>query len=136
MSKFPGIGVMIQQLGGNKDSIEAFRGAVGKKITDLSLGEDDALHFTFEDGYRMKLSDEGQSCCESRYMRTDDKLEDYIGGTLTDAEVREAPNVEDEYGEHEVQFLVVRTSKGDFTMSSHNEHNGYYGGFYIKASVE
>lgn len=43
-----------------------------------------------------------------------------------------APNQNDV---HEVQFLVVHTDKGDLTMSSHNEHNGYYGGFSIEARV-
>ena len=37
---------------------------------------------------------------------------------------------------HEVQFLEVKTSKGSFTMSSHNEHNGYYGGFSIEVRPE
>ena len=52
-------------------------------------------------------------------------------------ELRDAPNVEDdEYGNvHEVQFLVVTTSKGAFTIETHNEHNGYYGGFFIEAEV-
>ena len=134
-----GMGVMIQMLSGNATSVSVFSESVGKVITALSLGEDDALHFTFEDGQRMKISDEGQSCCENRYMRTDDNLQDYVGATLLDAKMRSAPNVEkaDEWSdEHEVEFLAVETSKGTFVMSSHNEHNGYYGGFAIRASRE
>ena len=50
---------------------------------------------------------------------------------MIDAEIREAPNEPDEYGDHEVQFLLVNTSIGTFTVASHNEHNGYYGGFDI-----
>lgn len=69
-------------------------------------------------------------------MRTDDNLADYVGGQLLDMELRDAPEQEDEHGDvHEVQFLVVKTSKGQFTMSNHNEHNGYYGGFYIEVAV-
>jgi hypothetical protein len=131
-----GLGVMIQMLFGSGVSSRVFQDAIGKTITALALGEDDALHFTFDDGSKLKLFDTGQSCCESRYMRTDDTLSDYIGGQLLSAEIREAPNVEDGGEVHEVQFLVVRTTKGDFTMSSHNEHNGYYGGFAIVAAAE
>lgn len=129
----PGLGVMINMLGGNEESVKAFTAAVGKKILGLKL-EDNRLAFEFEGGYKMSLFDDGQSCCENRYMRTDDNLADYIGATLTGAEVKDAPNVPDEYGdEHEVQFLEVQTSAGVLTMSNHNEHNGYYGGFWIIA---
>jgi hypothetical protein len=42
--------------------------------------------------------------------------------------------VADDSGEeHEAQFLIVHTNRGDFTMVSHNIHNGYYGGFAIQA---
>ncbi len=132
-----GMGVMIKMLGGNTESAAAFSGSLGKTITDVSLGDDDALHFEFSDGTKMCLFDDGQSCCESRYMRTDDDLSQFIGSQLLDAEIKDAPNVEDEYGEsHEVQFLEVKTSTGSFTMASHNEHNGYYGGFAIRAETE
>jgi hypothetical protein len=134
--KHLGMIVMMGLLGGNEDSAADFRMAVGKKITALTLGDDDALHFTFSDGYRLKLYDDGQSCCESRYMRTDDDLSYFVGAELLSAEVRDAPSMPDEYGEHEVQFLVVTTSKGVFTMATHNEHNGYYGGFLIRAAAE
>lgn len=131
-----GIGVMIGYLAGNADSVDAFKGALNKTIAGLTLGDDDALHFTFEDGSKIKMFDGGQSCCESRYMRTDDNLSDYIGAQLLGAEIKEAPDIQDEYGEHEVQFLEVKTSKGSFTMASHNEHNGYYSGFLIRAAIE
>lgn len=131
-----GIGVMIGHLAGNEDSVDAFTGVIGKTITSLVLGNDDALHFVFDDGSKIKLFDDGQSCCESRYMRTDDDLNDYVSAKLLGAEVKDAPNVEDEYGDHEVQFLEVQTSKGVFTMASHNEHNGYYGGFLIRCAKE
>lgn len=132
----PGMGVMLGMMGGNAESVAAFTGAVGKVIAALRLGDDDALHFEFSDGSKMKLSDEGQSCCEARYMRTDDNLADYVGAKLLGAEIKEAPNEPDEYGEHEVQFLEVKTDRGVFTMASHNEHNGYYGGFWIQARTE
>jgi len=137
-----GMGVMLNALMGNRETVKTFTKAKGKKIIALELVEDargfrhghgDALRFTFEDGTKMQLRDDGQSCCESRYMMTDDDLSQFIGADLLDAEIRDAPNEPDKYGEHEVQFLVVTTSKGAFTMASHNEHNGYYGGFSIVA---
>jgi len=131
-----GFGVMINMLSGNESSVKAFTESLNKTITALSLS-DNSLHFTFDDGSKMKFHDDGQSCCESRYMRTDDKLEEFIGATLVGAEIKDAPTIDGEYGEcHEVQFLEVKTSKGSFVMSSHNEHNGYYGGFSIKAVKE
>lgn len=137
MSDHPGMGVMIGMLVGNDDSVKTMQAAIGKRITALRL-TDDALHFELDDGSKFKLADEGQSCCENRYMRTDDDLASFVGGELRGAEVRDATSVqgEDDYVDHEVQFLVVHTDKGDLTMSSHNEHNGYYGGFWIQASPE
>lgn len=131
-----GIGVMIKMLGGNKESVEALTGAIGKTITKLRLGEDDALHFTMDDNSKIKIFDDGQSCCENRYMRTDDKLTEYVGAKLLGAEIKSAPNIKDEYGDHEVEFLEIKTDRGVFTMASHNEHNGYYGGFYLSVAAE
>jgi hypothetical protein len=129
---------MIQTLGGNAASVAAFTKAVGQKITALRLNPegDGALEFSFESGYRMKLQDDGRSCCESRYMTCDDDLSAYVGAALLGAEVLPAPPVsEDEaHGDcHEVEFLVVTTSAGKITAETHNEHNGYYGGFWVVA---
>jgi len=127
-----GTGVMLRRLCGNADSVSAFERALkAGKITSLRL-DDNALRFEFEDGFKMRLHDAGQSCCESRYMKCDDDLEHFVGAKLKNAEVREAPSIEDQYGEHEVAFLVVETSKGSFTANTHVEHNGYYGGFSIE----
>ena len=131
-----GFGVMINALGGNRETVEAVQAAMGKTITALSL-TDDQLRFEFEDGSRLRLQDSGQSCCEHRYMMTDDDLPYYIGAKFVGAEVRDGGSTESEYGDtHEIQFLVVTTDRGTFSMASHNEHNGYYGGFWITASVE
>jgi hypothetical protein len=32
---------------------------------------------------------------------------------------------------HEVQFLRVSTDAGTIVCETHNEHNGYYGGFNV-----
>lgn len=137
MSNLIGLGVLIGEMAGNSQSVEDFTRGVGHTITALTLDADSGLHFEFDDGYKMKLFDDGQSCCEHRYMTTDDKLSDFVGSQLLSAEVNEAPDIEDENGEaHEVAFLVVKTSIGVFTCETHNEHNGYYGGFLVRAAAE
>lgn len=126
---------MITNLGGNAASVAAYQAAVGKVITSMRC-DDDALTVNFADGTKLRFTDEGQSCCEHRYIRTDDDGSDHIGATFVGAELADAPDVPDEHGEaHEVQFLRVTTSAGVFVASSHNEHNGYYGGFAIRCSA-
>jgi len=114
-------------------SCEAVRWCVGKPVTALSVTGSD-LNIDFADA-RLRIFDDGQSCCESRYMVCDDDLTAYIGAQLMDVTIEDAPDMPDEYGVHQVQFLHVKTSAGSFTVSSHNEHNGYYGGFYISAHL-
>jgi hypothetical protein len=127
-----GLGVMIQSLGGNEETVNAVKSALGKTIETVKL-EDNELIFNFTDGTGLKMFDNGQSSNEYRYMRTDDDLSDFEGATLLDFELKDGPHMEDEYGEHEVQFLDVKTSNGVFQMANHNEHNGYYGVFWIVA---
>lgn len=129
----PGLGVMIQRLFG-QNGAEHVEAAIGKKIESVKL-DGETLRFRFEDGSTLGLFDNGQSCCESRYMRTDDNLDYYTGAELMNVEIKDGPTEEGEYGDaHECQFLVITTSKGEFTMANHVEHNGYYGGFAICAS--
>lgn len=128
-----GSGVMLSILGGNRDSVEAFSAAVGKRIASIEMVNDE-LVIGLSDGSRVALYDDGQSCCETRYMRTDDDLSAFVGAELVSAEVRGGPEEEDECGGvHETAFLVVTTSLGAFTCVTHNEHNGYYGGFALRA---
>lgn len=117
-----GMGVMINTLAGVGRGEEVIKDCIGKEIACVSLGDDDA-----------------QSCYKTRYMRTDDCLVDFVGSKFLGLEIKDAPDVEPDYPHedvHEVQFLEIKTSKGCFTMSSHNEHNGYYGGFWICAARE
>ena len=129
-----GLGVLIGLLGGNENSVAAFNAGVGKVITSLML-EDDRLRFMFDDGYKMVLFDDGQSCYESRYMTTDDKLSDFVGAELLSAKVKDGPTISDRGEPHETAFLHVTTSIGTFVCETHNEHNGYYGGFLIIAQA-
>jgi hypothetical protein len=107
----------------------------GKEIAEITV-DDHVLKITFTDGLVLSLWDDGQSCCEARYMDTDDDLAAFVGATFTDLRVEEGPDDRGEYGDsHEQQFLLVDTSKGTFTVVTHNEHNGYYGGFSITADL-
>jgi len=131
-----GIGVMLKMLGGNSESVSAITSVLNKKIDRVYVGDDDSLHFEFECGTKFKIFDDVQSCCESRYMRTDDDLKEFSGSIFLSAELKYAPSIECEYGDHEIQFLEIKTDKGSFVCSSHNEHNGYYGGFGIVCAME
>lgn len=123
-----GIGVNIAKIFGKVSDAPAAH--AGKKIKSVAL-TDDRVAVSFESGGSLIFYDDGQSCCESRYIRTDDNLEDFAGAEFRGAEIRSADDMPDEWGTHEVQFLVLLTDKGNITFSAHNEHNGYYGGFAI-----
>lgn len=133
-----GIGVMIGigMLGGNDETAKAVHKSIGKTIQKVGLVESETLRIEFTDGTRLNLWDDGQSCCEIRHMEMDRDLSYFVGATLIDIGIKDAPSIEDNYDIHEIQFLEVHTSKGVFQAANHNEHNGYYGGFSIRASVE
>ncbi len=132
-----GMGVMLGLLGGNEKTVNAIKTSIGNTIGKVWL--DDAtskLKFQFTSGIVLCIWDDGQSCCESRYMTTDDDLTEYEGAKLLDFELKSVSEQEDECGEcHDIQFLDVKTDKGVFQMASHNEHNGYYGGFLLAARL-
>jgi len=134
----PGIGAMLHWLRGNSKTVEALTVAIGKTITEAKIDDDynagdGGLVLKFTDGTGIVLFDDGRSCCESRYMHTDDDLAYYADATLLEAVVEDGPTEMDEYDEpKESQFLIVGTSKGEFTVVNYNEHNGYYGGFAIE----
>src|SRR5687767_5987939 len=119
-----GLGVMIGLLGGNRETVEAIQQSLNKEIKSLVL-RDNRLTFEFTDDTRLNVYDDGQSCCEHRYMKTDDNLPDFIGAKLLDFELKDGGRTEEEdYGYvHEIQFLDVKTDKGIFQMANHNDHN-------------
>jgi len=131
------MGVMINMLSGNASTVDAIKAATGRTISHVGMvGE--TLTFTFDDGSVLGLRDNGQSCCESRYMTCGDldNAAYYKGATFDQVELRDAPDVDAGGEEHNVQFLLVTTSKGVITAETHVEHNGYYGGFSICASIQ
>lgn len=127
-----GLGVMIQMLGDNSESVKTLQAALGKVMLSVAL-IDNGLNIGFADGTGIRFTDEGQSCCETRYMTADgDDFAHYIGAQLLGAAVKDGPSADSEYGDpHDIEFLEIQTDRGVFTLSSHNEHNGYYGGFAI-----
>ena len=130
-----GIGVMLNQIFGSQTNCDVNKDFGGKQIASIALN-DDRLFMSFTDGSSVQIFDDGQSCCEHRYMQTDDDLPAYVGRTFLRAEVRDAPNEPYEYGDHEVQFLVIVTDSGNISFANHNEHNGYYGGFSMVAVAD
>lgn len=121
-----GIGAMIRSMSGSDENASDF---YGKIITEAKL-DDDKVFLTFEDGTKIRVFDDGQSCCESRYMRTDDDVQTLVGQKIVSMGVKSAENGSDDgYGEHEICFLEIQTENFPITFSNHNEHNGYYGGF-------
>jgi hypothetical protein len=122
----PGIGAMLHYLsGGSEHSASEYygRGIKDAKITD------EELVLTFLDGTEISIWDNGQSCCEHRYMTTDDDVRSLVGHNLARIEAKEGPDGEGGDECHEQVFVEVGTDKGFITIVNHNEHNGYYGGF-------
>lgn len=132
-----GMGVMLHALsGGSPHRVPEY---VGKRILGAEQ-QGNTLRLMLE-GVTIAISDQGQSCCEYRYMRTDDDLSALVGRVLTGIEeAPEAPTRDvSEYGDvKEAMFLNILTDQGlGAQFSFHNEHNGYYGGFSLSiAEVE
>ncbi len=125
-----GLGVMLHNLSSNEETVNAYNASIGKTISELFMHNEE-LHMNFTDDTGIKFYDNGQSCCEHRYMMTDDELNDFVGAKFIKAEIVDGPDLETGDSCHEQQFLLIDTSLGTFTMVTHNEHNGYYGGFAL-----
>ena len=132
-----GMGSMLSMLGGNEETVNAHKSAMGKKIKSIRIdddynGGDGGLEMLFDDGTGIWIYDDARSCCENRYLHTDDKVSDFAWATFIEAELREGGEKDDGWETHEWEFVVIKTSLGEFTLETHNKHNGYYGGFYVK----
>lgn len=129
----PGLGVMIHSLvgGSPKDPHDYSGRTIVRAELCAAPASQDSLLLSFDDGISIRISDNGQSCCEARYMRTDDDLSALAGQNLIAIETRPSPDIVEEEGgdPHEVVFLDVKTEAGVTSFSFHNEHNGYYSGF-------
>jgi hypothetical protein len=122
----PGLGAMIHMLrGGSPESPKKY---YGRKITKVEL-KNNELHLSFEDGVTIMLWDAANSCCESRYMRTDDDPQILVGNVLTLIEERDTKDFDDANESHQAVFVEVKAGDSWITIANHVEHNGYYGGF-------
>lgn len=114
--------------------------SLGQQITDARQ-DGEALNLTFSEGGLLTIRDDGQSCCENRYMTTDDDLPSFVGAKLVGFDEAEGPDVKEEPDEdgysyndpHETMFVRLHTTAGTITLVTHNEHNGYYGGFSVRS---
>lgn len=122
-----GLGVNIRSLFGEKADLAPYLYQV---ILSVSMTEEH-IDLRLSGNKTIRLVDNGQSCCASRYMRTDDDIQALVGSTLERLEIKDGPDLLDGIECHEQQFLEIGTNRGFITIANHNEHNGYYGGFSL-----
>lgn len=111
-------------------------GIPDSEVAAVSL-EDDALTLLLRCGKTVTFRDMQPSCCEKRYLRTEDDIQAVVGLKLRKIELSSVFVDEDSRGDvHEVCFLKLEfDSWGHITLCSHNEHNGYYGGIDLIVEV-
>jgi len=120
---------------GNDRTVSAIKDSIGETITNIII-IDDNLFINFDNDTALRIWDGGQQCCEHRYMKCDDDLNDYIGTTLTNVYSKPATFTDDDWGgKHETMFVEFETTNGVFTIVNHNSHNGYYGGFNVEGEI-
>ena len=114
------------------DAKEVVEEVVGKTIVDVDFNED-GLFLLFEYGIKVHIYDNGQSCCEHRYIVCDDDVSSLIGQKFKGIEEKECSDIsqEDDYDVHDIMFVEVQTFSNSIALVTHNEHNGYYGGFIL-----
>lgn len=106
----------------------------GREIQEIAI-TDNVLVIKCKDLPKISILDDGQSCCEKRYMTADDDLSSLVGQRMVSVILKDHIKGDGEWGPHEIQFLEVQTDQGFATIVNHNEHNGYYGGFWLRASI-
>jgi hypothetical protein len=93
---------------------------------------DDTLFLVFEDGRQYSIRDARQHCCENRYAVCDDDLSSVTGRKIVLCETRGVDGPGQGGEKHEIEFFVLQLDDGSaITLATHNEHNGYYGGFNV-----
>lgn len=122
--------------GHDANSAGAIASCVGKVI-ECARMDGDELMLTFSDGVTLRFADRGQDCCERRYMTCDDDLQSFTGDRFDSAELLDGPDGDSGGDVHETKFLHIRMASGNvITCQTHNEHNGFYGGFNVVARVD
>jgi hypothetical protein len=93
----------------------------------------EALILDFDSGWKAVFVDHcGYSCCEERYMKTDDDLESIIGDHVVSFEILATEYKDEDYGDLEVSFLHLKTTSDVIVVGTYNSHNGYYGGLDLR----
>ena len=98
----------------------------------------EGLEIVLESGWGLVFADVAwQSCCESRYMHTDDNLETLVGETLREIYVGEGGTQQEEEWRDckEFQFLHICTFTDAVVVGAYNEHNGYYSGLDLAVTI-
>jgi hypothetical protein len=117
-----------------KDAMAPYYGMKIHAAEIVNHGHEEALRLVFKGkkAPKIEIFDGGQDCCEHRYMTCDDKVKSLKGGILQKVEVVDTV-ITKKYGDpHEQCFVKIETDKGFITICTHNEHNGYYGGFSLR----
>ena len=106
-------------------------------IASVELVGDGELRVTFTSGASLFVTDEAQYCCERRYITCDDDLSSFVGASVLDVVIRDSRDLSrDEDGDcHEAMFVDIVTTSGPIQLCTHNEHNGYYGGFDVQLTI-
>ncbi len=107
----------------------------GKAIKNTIFNKRKNKIFLYFDNLVLQISDDMQICCEYRYITMDDDISDLIGDSLKEIIVKpaEATIPDESIGIeiHETMFVEIATNKNSIVFCTHNEHNGYYGGFNL-----
>lgn len=105
----------------------------GFKITAAKM-QDEKVYLKLE--FTIAIFDNGESCCEHRYMTTYDDLQSLVGHELRHIKAMATADIRDTSEEHEIVFVEIGTDVGFVTIVNHNEHNGNYGGFGLIVTKE
>lgn len=90
----------------------------------------------FTNGFSLHILDAGQDCCEERTLTCDDDLEGLAGSRLLTVTVSGVAKEEEDGEEHEMAFVIIQFSTYAITLTTHNRHNGYYGGIAPRAVLK
>ncbi len=101
------------------------------KVIESGVG-DRGLKVKFAGDRVWEIYDNAQSCCEERYVIIRDDLSRFADSQLYSIMLGDfAVEQSDIDGVKEIQFLIIKTSKGTISVPNYNCHNGRYGGFEL-----
>lgn len=103
---------------------------IGKRVS-VFKADDSRLIIAFDDNTILEVADQ-EYTDGVRFLVADNDVNEFSGSILLNIELRdvEISQMDDE-NDQEIQFVIVTTEKGSFTLNYYNEHGGYYSGFSI-----